>query len=94
MSCFAGRLAQLPIWAFHGALDVTVPPSASKQMVDAVNRAGGNAKLTVYPGRAHDCWTDTFSNPEVFAWLLQQRRQAADLQHDALSQFVGPETYG
>ena len=67
----AGRLANVPIWAFHGAKDGTVFPTESEKMVDAVNRAGGNAKLTIYPEAGHDAWTPTYSNPEVFAWLLE-----------------------
>ena len=42
------RLKDVPIWAFHGALDDTVLPEESMHMVAAVNRNGGNAKITVY----------------------------------------------
>ena len=42
-------------------------------MVDAVKKHGGRAELTVYPENNHDAWSDTYSNPAVFAWLLQQR---------------------
>ena len=44
-------------------------------MVDAVNKRGGNAKLTIYPNNTHDAWTDTYSNPDVYAWLLQHRKE-------------------
>ncbi len=67
----AGRLANLPVWAFHGGKDGTVFPTESEKMVNAVNRAGGNARLTTYPDREHDSWTPTYSNPEVFEWLLK-----------------------
>ena len=70
----AGRLKKIPIWAFHGALDTTVLPEESRKMVDAVNKRGGNARLTIYPHNAHDAWTDTYSNPEVYAWLLQYQK--------------------
>ena len=71
----AGRLKKIPVWAFHGALDTTVLPEESQKMVDAVNKRGGNAKLTIYPNNTHDAWTDTYSNPEVYAWLLQHRKE-------------------
>ena len=67
------RLADVPIWAFHGALDYIVPPGRSEEMVDWVNRAGGQAKLTIYPDAEHDAWTPTYSDPSVFDWLLNQR---------------------
>ena len=71
----AGRLKKIPVWAFHGALDTTVLPEESQKMVDAVNKRGGNAKLTIYPNNTHDAWTDTYSDPEVYAWLLQHRKE-------------------
>ena len=68
----AERLVNVPVWAFHGAKDTTVFLEESEKMVDAVNRCGGNAKLTVYPENDHNAWSDTYQNPAVFAWLLQQ----------------------
>lgn len=73
----AGRLVNVPIWAFHGKLDPTVLVGESEKMVNAVNKRGGNARLTVYPENKHDAWTDTFSNPEVYRWLLCHRNQNA-----------------
>ena len=73
----ARRLVNVPIWAFHGAKDPTVLVEESIKMVEAVNRRGGNAKLTVYPENAHDAWTDTFSNPEVYKWLLTNKNENA-----------------
>ena len=78
----AGRLAKLPVWAFHGAKDTVVFPEESQKMVNAVNKSGGNAKLTVYPECDHDSWTNTYSNPEVFAWLLEHKRAETIEQKD------------
>lgn len=69
----AGRLVNVSVWAFHGALDNTVFCEESEKMVNAVNNAGGNAKLTVYPNNSHDAWSDTYSNKEVFEWLLSNK---------------------
>jgi len=66
----AGRLMNIPVWAFHGALDGTVFPEESEKMVNAVNKAGGNAKLTVFPDAAHDAWTPAYSDPELYQWFL------------------------
>ena len=73
----AGRLSSVPVWAFHGEKDTTVFVEESKKMVAAVNARGGNAKLTLYPENGHDAWTDTYRNPEVFSWLLAQKKQKA-----------------
>jgi predicted peptidase len=69
----ANRLKKVPVWAFHGAKDPTVPLIRSQEMVDAVKKVGGNAKLTVYPEAQHDSWTETYNNPELYQWFLSHR---------------------
>lgn len=69
----ADRLRNVPVWAFHGAKDSVVPLDLSEKMVQGVQRAGGNAKLTVYPEANHDSWTATYDNPELYDWLLSHR---------------------
>ncbi|HEY6881959.1 MAG TPA: dienelactone hydrolase family protein [Polyangiales bacterium] len=71
----AARIANVPIWAFHGALDHVVPVSGSRAMIEALRAAGGAPKYTEYPDVDHD------SGPRVFApatglddWLFAQRR--------------------
>jgi predicted peptidase len=71
----AASLKRVPVWAFHGTKDPVVPLAESEKMVEAVNRAGGHAKLTVYPEAEHDSWTQTYENPELYEWLLSHRRQ-------------------
>ena len=41
---------------------------------EALQQAGGNVRLTVYPDADHDSWTRTYEDPELYAWLLRQRR--------------------
>ncbi len=71
------RLTQLPVWAFHGAKDLVVPLKRSEDMVEALKKNGGNAKLTIYPEAGHDSWTATYDNPELYDWLLAQKRKPA-----------------
>jgi hypothetical protein len=51
-----------------------VPLERSADMVESIKKAGGNAKLTVYPEAGHDAWTETYDNPEFHKWLLAQKR--------------------
>ncbi len=78
----AGRLVNVPVWAFHGEKDTTVFPEESKRMVDAVNLFGGKAKLTLYPKNGHDCWNDTYSNRQVFDWILAQENKNETIIRD------------
>jgi predicted peptidase len=67
------RLKQVPVWAFHGAKDPTVPLERSQEMVDAVKKAGGDAKLTIYPEAQHDSWTQAYNDPELYQWFLSHK---------------------
>ncbi|NLD71387.1 MAG: prolyl oligopeptidase family serine peptidase, partial [Chloroflexi bacterium] len=60
-----------PVWVFHGAKDEVVPLEHSMAMADALERAGGNVRLTVYPEAGHDAWTETYDNPALYEWFLQ-----------------------
>jgi len=69
-------IRELPVWIFHGAKDNTVPVQLSEMAANFFKRLKApNVKLTVYPDAGHDAWTQTYDNPEVWAWLFAQRRQ-------------------
>ena len=72
------RFPHLPVWVFHGAKDRGVPLERSQEMVDALKKAGGEPKLTVYPDAGHDSWTETYNNPKLYEWLLAQERSKKD----------------
>jgi predicted peptidase len=70
-------LTSLGVWAFHGAKDPTVLLEESETMVAALKKAGvTDLQLTVYPEAKHDSWTETYNNPELYAWLLKHKRDA------------------
>ena len=68
-------IKDLPVWVFHGAKDNVVPLSSSQEMVDVLEKAGGNVKFTIYPEAGHDSWTETYNNPEVYEWFLEHKRK-------------------
>ena len=70
----AAALATIPIWAFHGDADTSVPVSESRKMVDAVRAINGdNLNYTEFPGLGHNSWDTVYGNEEYIAWLLRQR---------------------
>lgn len=71
---WAPRLRDVPAWVFHGAKDPVIPAARSVEMVEAVRAAGGTPRFTLYPEAAHDAWTETYANEEIYTWLLAQRR--------------------
>jgi predicted peptidase len=63
-------LKDTPVWAFHGARDEVVPLAHSENLVNTLRECGGNVEFTIYPDAGHDSWTETYSNPELYQWLL------------------------
>lgn len=65
----------IPTWVFHGAKDEVVPLMRSQEMVDALEEAGGNVRLTIYPEAGHvGAWVNAYGDPELWEWLSAQRR--------------------
>ena len=68
------RFKDVPIWVFHGGKDDAVPIERSQEMVDALKKAGGNVKFTVFPDVDHFSWIPAYKDPDLFKWLLEQKR--------------------
>jgi uncharacterized Ntn-hydrolase superfamily protein/predicted esterase len=69
-------LRRMPVWAFHGARDRTVPVAESTRLVEALQARGNDrAKITVYPEAGHDSWTESYNNEELYRWFLSHRRE-------------------
>jgi pimeloyl-ACP methyl ester carboxylesterase len=72
--------SHLPVWAFHGDADGTVPLTTSTRMVNAINACGANpvAKMTIYPGLGHNAYslaydpTHSIQNPNIYDWMMAQ----------------------
>ena len=70
----AEKLAKLSIWAFHGDADPLVSVERSRDMIAAIKKAGGKAKLTEYKGGGHDVWSRTYRKKKVLDWLFEQKK--------------------
>ena len=71
---FASKIVNVAIWAFHGAKDRNVPVSGSRDMIEAIKKAGGNPKYTEYPNEAHNIWNQVSETPGLIDWLFEQKR--------------------
>jgi predicted peptidase len=77
---WAEKMVDTPIWVFHGDRDAVVSVNLSKNMVEAVRKAGGKRILfTNYEGEGHDSWTRTYNNQLLFDWMFQH---SLDLLHN------------
>jgi predicted peptidase len=69
----AADLRGLPVWAFTACDDV-VPVQETAKLVAVLQAAGGDVRITVYPDKNHDSWTETYASPELYEWLLSHHR--------------------
>jgi predicted peptidase len=81
-------LKDVPVWAFHGAQDQVVPLQLSQELVDVLKEHRGNVKFTVYPDAEHDSWTQTYENPELYDWLLEQKNENFQISGTLLQETV------
>jgi predicted peptidase len=71
----ASNCAHVPVWAFHGARDERVPVSGSRDMIDAMQKAGGHPRYTEYPDSGHDIGKLVSETPGLLEWLFAQRSE-------------------
>lgn len=79
----------VPIHAFHGELDSAVPVGATREMIAALEKAGGKPKVTIYPGVDHVCWTQTYDDPELYRWIFARRKRHAAMEKGFETPFTG-----
>jgi predicted peptidase len=72
-----GALADTPVWAFHGAQDEMVPVRHTLAAVEALERAGGRPRLTIYADVGHRSWEPAYADPALWRWFLGTPRPAA-----------------
>lgn len=70
----AKTIKNLPCWCFHGSGDRTVPIEGSREMIAAMIKAGGKPVYTEYHGAGHS-WDQAYRSPELYKWLLKQRKK-------------------
>ncbi|MCL2298563.1 MAG: prolyl oligopeptidase family serine peptidase [Firmicutes bacterium] len=72
----APAMKDVPIWAFHGALDMTVPVERTRDMVKALQAVGGDIQYTEYPDEYHGIAARVYNEePELFPWLFAQAKK-------------------
>ncbi|HKB04797.1 MAG TPA: prolyl oligopeptidase family serine peptidase [Gemmataceae bacterium] len=71
----AAKIKDIPTWVFHGDQDPAVPVAQSRNMVEALKKAGGNPKYTEYAGVKHESWVPAYNTDELYTWLLKQSKK-------------------
>jgi predicted peptidase len=69
-------LKETPVWVFQGEKDEIVAPRFAQDMVSALEKCGGNVKLTLFPKAGHEeTSTLAYGMDELYTWSLDQVRR-------------------
>lgn len=72
---YAKWLGDMPIWVFHGEDDRSISIRESDEMVAALRKNGNPVRYTKYPDTGHNAWDKAFSDPELYTWLMVQKKK-------------------
>lgn len=70
----AKSIAHIPVWAWHGDKDTAVPVQGSRDMVEALKKAGATPKYSELAGVGHNSWSPAYADKDFWPWLLAQKR--------------------
>jgi Dienelactone hydrolase family len=70
----AKAMVNVPVWAFHGEDDRNVPVKLSRDLIEAIKKAGGNPRYTEFPGAGHNIWDRVKNTSGLLDWLFAQKR--------------------
>lgn len=67
-------LKEIPVWAFHGGMDVFVPAEVEQQLVDALSACGGKAQMTMHEDMTINILHIVYRDKELYDWLALQSK--------------------
>jgi predicted peptidase len=76
ITAWGDKLTQTPLWLFHGAADTLSPIAETKDLVQAIEAAGGHPRFDSLPARDHSI-LDVYDRRDIYEWLLQQKRSTS-----------------
>jgi predicted peptidase len=69
----AEKIKHIPCWCFHGDQDKAVNVKRSREMIDALKKAGGSPRYTELPHVGHNSWDPAYVTGELYSWLLKHQ---------------------
>ena len=88
MAWAAERIANMPIWIYHGGNDNVVLPERSEEMYERIVSINPNNKdlhYTVVENTGHDSWNKAYLEDNIIGWLISHKKKTFDV-------YVGSQT--
>ena len=70
----AEKIKDIPCWCFVGDEDNARLLKDTRDMVAAVEKAGGKPRFSEYKWVGHDSWDPAYATNQLYAWLLKQKK--------------------
>ena len=70
----AESMKSVPFWVFHGDSDDINPVKYSRDIVEALKKAGAAPRYTEYKGAGHSIWGKAYGEPELLSWMFAQHK--------------------
>ncbi|MCL4222204.1 MAG: prolyl oligopeptidase family serine peptidase [Phycisphaerales bacterium] len=70
----AGKLADMPVWIFHGGQDGVVPPGESRLLHDLLVSCRADVQLTIFEHDNHNSWDSAYRRTDLDRWLVEHTR--------------------
>ena len=80
-----GAAKNVPIWAFHGEKDPTIPLDRMNEMVAALRAAKGHPMFTIYPKGVHYHAKGGLHDPNLMRWMFAQHRGKPEVPFDKVA---------
>lgn len=74
----ADRIKHIPCWVWHGDQDRAVPVQRSREMAEALKKAGGSPRYTELEHVGHNSWDPAYAADDLYAWLFAQTKSKSE----------------
>jgi pimeloyl-ACP methyl ester carboxylesterase len=71
------RLADMPVWAFHGRLDTVVPFEETERIVRRLEGRNRSLRFSAEPDVGHEIHWQVYPGQELYDWFLRYDRRAS-----------------
>jgi len=68
------KIQNMPIRMFHGLLDDVVDVDYSIEIYRKLQKCNKDIEFTIFDDANHDSWTRVYDNPEIYDWMLKQKK--------------------
>ena len=80
-----GAASHVPIWAFHGQKDPTIPLERMTELMAALRSAHGHPLYSIYPNGVHYDAKRGLHEPNLLPWMFAQRRGSAEVPFEKVA---------